>query len=49
MSQTPIRIAILDLYDGVPNMGMRCIQAILDEWTVEKKTPYSNNCFQNKG
>ena len=37
MESTPIRIAILDLYDGVTNMGMRCIQAILDEWTIARK------------
>ena len=29
----PIRIAILDLNDGSPNQGMRCIRQIIDEWT----------------
>jgi GMP synthase-like glutamine amidotransferase len=28
----PIRIAILDLYDGQPNQGMRCIKQIIEEW-----------------
>ncbi len=31
-----IRIAILDLYEGQPNQGMRCIRAILQEWGAEK-------------
>ena len=29
----PIRIAILDLNDGSPNQGMRCIRQIIDEWS----------------
>jgi homoserine O-succinyltransferase/O-acetyltransferase len=27
-----IRIAILDLYEGLPNQGMRCIRQIIKEW-----------------
>ena len=27
-----VRIAILDLYEGVPNQGMRCIREIIKEW-----------------
>ena len=27
-----IRIAILDLYEGVPNQGMRCIRDIIYQW-----------------
>ena len=29
-----IRIAILDLYEGVANEGMRCIRQIIKEWTA---------------
>ena len=29
----PVRIAILDLYDGKANQGMRCIREILNEWS----------------
>ena len=29
----PIRIAVLDLNDGSPNQGMRCIRQIIDEWS----------------
>ncbi|MEN0005050.1 MAG: GMP synthase [Bacteroidota bacterium] len=28
----PIRLAILDLYDGTPNQGMRCIREIVDQF-----------------
>ena len=40
---TAVRIAVLDLYDGFANEGMRCIHQILDEWaenqgfTMEKQ------------
>jgi homoserine O-succinyltransferase/O-acetyltransferase len=27
-----VRVAILDLYEGAPNQGMRCIRTILKEW-----------------
>ena len=30
----PIRIAILDLNDGKPNQGMRCINQIVDQWRI---------------
>ena len=28
-----IRVAILDLYEGQPNQGMRCIRQIINEWS----------------
>ena len=28
-----IRVAILDLYEGQPNQGMRCIREILNQWS----------------
>jgi len=30
-----IRIAILDLYEGQPNQGMRCIRQIIREWSEQ--------------
>jgi len=27
-----VKVAILDLYEGAPNQGMRCIRSILKEW-----------------
>lgn len=32
-SKSSVRIAVLDLYDGHPNQGMRCIHEILDQWS----------------
>jgi len=32
--KNPIRIAILDLNDGFPNQGMRCIRQVIDEWSA---------------
>jgi GMP synthase-like glutamine amidotransferase len=31
-----IRVAILDLYEGHPNQGMRCIRELLDQYRIEK-------------
>lgn len=28
----PVKVAILDLYEGKPNQGMRCIRTILGDW-----------------
>jgi GMP synthase-like glutamine amidotransferase len=33
MGSSPIKIAVLDMYDGAPNMGMRCIHNIIHEWS----------------
>jgi GMP synthase-like glutamine amidotransferase len=30
----PVRIAILDLYEGKANQGMRCIRTILHDWSM---------------
>ncbi len=30
-----IKIAILDLYEGAANQGMRCLQQIVDEWQLK--------------
>lgn len=35
MLAKPIKVAILDMYNRAPNQGMRCIQAILDEYVRE--------------
>lgn len=34
-----IRIAILDLYEGQPNQGMRCLRQIVHQWSEEKAIP----------
>lgn len=40
-----IRIAILDLYDGQPNQGMRCIRSILNEWCNRQQLEVEWNEF----
>jgi len=34
--KTPIRVALLDLYEGQTNQGMRCIRSILDQFCREQ-------------
>jgi len=34
-----LRIAILDLYEGEPNQGMRCIRQIINEWSEFHSIP----------
>ena len=34
-----LRIAILDLYEGKPNQGMRCIRQIINEWSEFHSIP----------
>ncbi len=36
MPRSKIRVAILDLYEGVPNQGMRCIRDILREFGLNQ-------------
>jgi homoserine O-succinyltransferase/O-acetyltransferase len=33
----PVRIAILDLNEGKPNQGMRCINQIVDQWKISNE------------
>lgn len=32
-----IRIALLDLYEGVPNEGMRCLRSLIHEWGLAQE------------
>lgn len=40
-----VRIAILDLYEGVPNQGMRCIREIIKEWGESYNTEIESKEF----
>jgi len=40
----PLRIAILDLYEGAANEGMRCIREIIQEW--EQQCPFEIHCSE---
>lgn len=43
------RVAILDLYDGQPNEGMRCIRQILDEFAQEQQLRLTRDEFDVRG
>jgi homoserine O-succinyltransferase len=40
-----IKIAILDLYEGQPNQGMRCLQQIVDEWQIKNDVEVQLDIF----
>ena len=40
-----LRVAILDLYEGRPNQGMRCIQQILQEYSLANGLPVVSKMF----
>lgn len=41
-----LRVAILDLYEGEPNQGMRCIREILKEWSEYHNVPLTVDEFE---
>ena len=45
-SSFPIRIALLDLYEGVPNEGMRCLQALMQQWSEQNSVPVIVEVFE---
>lgn len=49
MGKRPIKIAILDMYEGVPNMGMRCIHNIVNEWAALKNISVELLVFNTRG
>ena len=46
MQTAPIKIAIIDMYDGSPNVGMQCIDNILNNWTKSQNRPIEKTIFQ---
>ncbi|MFL5773487.1 MAG: type 1 glutamine amidotransferase [Flavisolibacter sp.] len=40
-----LRIAILDLYEGQPNQGMRCIRQLINEWSEFHSIPVTFDEF----
>ncbi|HVZ55830.1 MAG TPA: hypothetical protein VG870_04165 [Chitinophagaceae bacterium] len=41
----PLRVAILDLYEGQPNQGMRCIREILQQYGITHRLPIETQEF----
>jgi GMP synthase-like glutamine amidotransferase len=40
-----IKIAVLDLYEGFPNQGMRCIQEIVEKWANTNQLTYTYHTY----
>jgi GMP synthase-like glutamine amidotransferase len=40
-----IKIAVLDLYEGFPNQGMRCIQEIVEKWADTNQLTYTYHTY----
>jgi GMP synthase-like glutamine amidotransferase len=47
--KTSIKVAIIDLYNGHPNQGMRCFQEILDKYRVQNHLDLSYQVFDLRG
>lgn len=45
MLATPLKIAIIDMYDGSPNVGMQCIDNILETWGNSIERPLEKTVF----
>lgn len=47
--KTSIKVAILDLYEGFPNQGLRCYQDILDRYRKQNQLDLSYQVFNVRG
>ncbi len=44
-----MKVAVLDLYEGVPNEGMRCIRELLMQFAESRQIPLQLNEFDVRG
>ena len=44
--KTKIKVAILDMYEGAANQGMRCIRELLKQYAVEKNIDILSKEFE---
>ncbi len=49
MGANPIRIAILDMYDGAANIGLRCLHNIIKDWESEHHLNTETIVFNTRG
>lgn len=49
MDKPTLRIAILDLYDGAPNQGMRCIRELLHDFSERHQVNIESKEFDVRG
>ena len=45
MASSPIKIAIIDMYDDTTNLGMTCILGILEKWSEQGSIPIQYEIF----
>ncbi|MEY5033745.1 MAG: hypothetical protein RL447_123, partial [Bacteroidota bacterium] len=45
MAPLPLRVAILDLYNGAVNQGMRCLDQILNDWSNKEQLEIQVDIF----
>ena len=46
MANSPLQIAIIDMYDGEPNLGKRCIHGILEKWSKARSIEIKSTVFR---
>ena len=46
MQSPPVSIAIIDMYNGTPNIGMKCIHAVLKKWSEERNIKIQSTVFR---
>lgn len=49
MGENPINIAVLDMYEGAPNLGMRCIHNIIQDWGKSRDKLVTVTVFDTRG
>jgi GMP synthase-like glutamine amidotransferase len=49
MDMPPIHIAIIDMYDGSPNIGMRCIHQTITKWGADIQREVITTVFDIRG
>ena len=49
MGAKPIRIAILDMYDGAANIGLRCLHNIIKDWGNQHELNIETIVFNTRG
>lgn len=45
MRLSPFKVAIIDMYDDTPNLGMQCINDVLSKWSSQRGVEIENTYF----
>ncbi|MFN5402412.1 MAG: GMP synthase, partial [Bacteroidota bacterium] len=49
MMLKPLNVAVLDMYDGLPNEGMRCIKSIVHEFALNNNRDLQMEVYDVRG